>query len=338
MPPMETSAFEPPLWLRNGHAMTLAATLWPRRFPDLPPATAELVAVADDTQLRLECHWQPEAARRPTAVFVHGLEGSSASHYMLGLAEKAWRAGFNALRMNVRNCGGTEHLTPTLYHSGLSKDLAAVARELLERRRLPELHLAGVSMGGNMVLKLGGEWGAAAPVGVASLAAVSPALDLARCADALHQPQNVIYEWNFLYGLKKRLRRKARLFPDRYDPSALARARSVREFDDLYTGPHCGFGSADGYYSQCSALRVVAGIRLPTLVIAAEDDPFIPIESFRQAVLTENPNITLVVTRYGGHVGFLAGRRPPGEDRYWAENRVLDFFRRRSTCLRGSGT
>lgn len=318
--------------LRNGHLMTVVAALWPRRFPRLPSPTPTLLEVAPESRLRLECHWQPQRRERPALVLVHGLEGSSQSHYMLGTAEKAWGAGFSAVRVNVRNCGGTEHLTPTLYHSGLSEDIRVLVGHLLEELQVPEVHLVGFSMGGNMVLKLAGEWGNQAPKAVASVAAVSPAIELGRCADALHRPSNRIYEWKFLWSLKARLRRKARLFPDRYQTAGLSRIGSVREFDDRYTGPHCGFGTADNYYARASSLPFVARIALPAFILAAQDDPFIPIESFYTPALRENPHVTLVTPTHGGHVGFLA-RASPNEDRWWAENRVVEFCRTHSQVL-----
>ncbi|MFQ5696296.1 MAG: YheT family hydrolase, partial [Terriglobia bacterium] len=228
------SDFVAPRLLRNGHAMTLAAAFWPRRFPALPPAELWLAEVAPQTRLRLDCHWQARPDARPALVLVHGLEGSSDSSYMLGTAEKAWQAGFNVVRMNLRNCGGTEHLTPTLYHSGLSEDVRAVAARLTEQRRMPEVHLTGFSLGGNQVLKLAAEWSAAAPAEVASIAAVCPALDLAACADALERPANWLYQRRFLRGLKTRLRRKALLFLALYSTDGLARARTLREFDDRF--------------------------------------------------------------------------------------------------------
>lgn len=318
--------FEPPWPLRNGHLMTLAGTFWPRRFPHLPPAESRVVEVETETRLRLDCHWQAERAARPALLLVHGLEGSSESRYILGTAEKAWRAGFNVVRQNVRNCGGTEHLTPTLYHSGLSGDVAAVVKHLLEAEGLAEVHVAGFSMGGNQVLKLASEWSEAAPRAVASFAAVCPSLDLAACADALELPSNSLYQWHFTSSLKRRMRRKARLFPDRYHTDGIARVRTVRQFDDRFTGPYSGFGTAANYYAQASARPHLARIVRPTLIIAAADDPFIPISSFRDPAIASNPHITLVTPNHGGHVGFVS-RRSNSEDRFWAENRVVDFCR-----------
>jgi predicted alpha/beta-fold hydrolase len=322
----QSPEFIPPYLLRNAHRMTVAATFWPRRFPALPAPEPRLAEVAPDVRVRLDCHWQPDRTCCPTLLLVHGLEGSSDSHYILGAAEKAWRAGFNAVRMNVRNCGGTEHLTPSLYHSGLSADVDAVVQRLLADD-LPEIHLAGFSMGGNMVLKLAGEWAAAAPRQIGSVSAVCPPVDLAGCADALHRPANRFYEWRFLFGLKSRLRRKARLFSRLYQTDGLRRVRSVRGFDDLFTAPHFGFGTAANYYAQASALPLLGRIALPTLILTAQDDPFVPFETFRDPALTGNPNITLLSPRFGGHVGFLA-QGGATEDRFWAENRILDSVHR----------
>ena len=326
--------FEAPRLLRNGHLMTFAGTYWPRRFPDLPPAEIRLVEVAPETRLRLDCHWQPARAHRATLLLVHGLEGSSESGYILGTAEKAWREGFNVVRQNVRNCGGTEHLTPTLYHSGLSGDVAAVVEHLLQSERLTEIHLAGFSMGGNQVLKLACEWGAKTPPAVASFAAVCPSLDLTACADALELPSNLLYQWYFTSSLKRRLRRKARLFPERYQTDGLAGVQSVRLFDDRYTAPNFGFGTAANYYAQASARPHLSRIARPTLIIAAEDDPFIPIEPFRDPAIAANPHITLLTPEHGGHVGFI-GRRLDSEDRFWAENRVVEFCRHYARLITG---
>ncbi len=166
--------------------------------------------------------------------------------------------------------------------------------------------MAGYSLGGNLALKLAGEYGAAPPPQVHAFAAVSPTLDLAACIDALERRSNWLYQQNFLVSLRRRIRRKLRLFPDHYDASRLARVRSVRQFDDAYTAPMSGYRDAADYYYRASSLRVAACIRVPTLVITALDDPFIPIEPFRDAAVTGNPAIRLVATAHGGHCGFVS--------------------------------
>ena len=328
--------FEPHPLLRNPHVMTLAAAFWPRGFPRLPRPTERLFEVEPGTKLLAQCHWQREPQRHPTLALVHGLEGSSQSLYMLGIADKAFAAGFNALRLNQRNCGGSERLTSTLYNSGLSGDYRAVLAELVDlsgRDALPEVFFAGYSMGGNLVLKMAGELGADAPRQLRGVCAVNPGLDLAACADAIAWPQNFLYEWNFIRGLKQRLRYKARLFPGRYPLDGLARVRTLREFDDTITAPAFGYRDAEDYYYRASALRVVGQIRIPTLIVAAQDDPFVPFASFRAPAIAANPHITFVAPPRGGHCSFIS--RFAGGERFWAEARVVEFCREHSALATG---
>ncbi len=318
------SPFTPRRGLRGGHRQTIAGAYLPRR--DLLPAgEARSFRVDAESELLCQCHWQSDRKRALTVVIVHGLEGSCQSGYVIGTAAKAWDAGMNVVRMNVRNCGGTERLSPTLYHSGLSGDVGAVVRELSAVDKLPRLALVGFSMGGNQVLKLAGEWGREAPPQVRGVAAVSPGIDLAASSDALHQPGNWIYEWNFLLSLRRSLQRKARAFPGRY---SLPRRwwRSLREFDDKVTAPHCGFADAADYYARASAASVLDRISLPTLVIHAQDDPFIRLTAATRAKLLANPHIRLVETEHGGHCAFVA--RPDSYDDRWAERQVIEFFQR----------
>ena len=325
-PSEPNDAFAPRSFLRGGHVQTLAAALLPRRH-SLPPPQARLFNVeagAADVQVLCHCHWQAERRAAATLVLLHGLEGSSAGQYILGTAGKAWAAGMNVVRMNMRNCGGTERLAPTLYHSGLSADLGAVVREIIATDQLPRIFLAGFSMGGNITLKLAGEWGGEAPTEVRAVAAVSPAIDLAACADALHRPGNRLYEWNFLWGLKRRLRLKARLFPGRYETRGLRGLGSVRAFDDQVTARYCGFAGADDYYARSSASNVVERIARPTLILHALDDPFVSLTAETRAKLLANPHIRLLETAGGGHCAFLAAAN--GYDGRWAERRVVEFF------------
>lgn len=322
------SPFEPHPLMRNPHAQTAGFALWPRKFPRLPRAVPREFEVEPGTRIRGDCHWQPRPQERPTLVLVHGLEGSSDSAYMRGLAERASVAGWNAVRLNQRNCGGTEALTPTLYHSGRSSDFRAVLAELIERDRLQKIFFAGYSMGGNLVLKMAGELAGSAPKQFRGVAAVCPALDLAACADALALPRNFLYEARFVSGLKSRMRRKAKLFPGIYDLRGLARVYTVRQFDDMITARYCGFRDAAEYYAQSSAMRVLGEIRVPTLVLTAQDDPFVPRETFTVPALKGNPHITLVSPEHGGHCAFIS--RESGDKRFWAEASVMEF------CLQSS--
>jgi predicted alpha/beta-fold hydrolase len=297
--------FEPHPLFRNPHAQTLATAFLPRRFPRLPRSVPRDFETEPGTRIRGECHWQAVPRERPTVVLVHGLEGSSKSGYMLGLAERAYVAGWNAVRLNQRNCGGTESLTPTLYNSGLSGDYRAVLAELIERDTLPGIYVAGYSMGGN-------------------LAGVCPCVDLGICADAVGLPRNFIYQEHFVRNLKKRMQRKGKLFPGKFDLGPMARVRTLREFDDKITAKYCGFRDATDYYFRSSALRVTSEIRVPTLIVTAQDDPFVPFSSFSDPAIATNEHIHVIAPERGGHCAFLS--RYAGDARFWAEACVMEFF------------
>jgi len=311
---------------RGGHRMTVYAWAKRRAFPRLPEPEARYFDVTPDTRVLAECFWQREPRRHPSILALHGLEGSSKAHYMRGLADKAMAAGFNAILLNQRNCGGTEHLAPGLYHSGLTHDADFVIRELVSRDGLPSIGVIGYSLGGNLALKLAGDYGTAAPPQFAGVCAVSPTMDLGRCVRALERRSNFIYQWNFVRNLKRRMRRKAALVPGSFDLEPLARVRTVRAFDEAYTAPHHGFHGADDYYHRASALRVVARIAVPALIIASDNDPFVPWEQFQAPDIASNPNVSVVITRDGGHCAFVA-ESPDGYDGYWAEQRALAFIR-----------
>jgi predicted alpha/beta-fold hydrolase len=320
---MRVKEFEPHRWLGNAHLMTLAGALLPRRTPSVRRAEVRLFEVEPGTQLLARCHWQRGPRRSPTLALVHGLEGSSESSYMRGLAARAFAAGFNVLRLNQRNCGGTERLTATLYNSGLSADFRAVLLELIERDRLPQIFFAGYSMGGNLVLKMAGELGPQRPRELRGICAVCPTLDLSACVDAIALRENWLYQWHFVRQLKSRMRRKAKLFPAQFALNGMSRVCTVREFDDAITAPHCGYRNAADYYERASALRAVQRIAVPTLILTAKDDPVVPFASFAAPELAGNPLIQVVATERGGHCSFIS--RSAGEERYWAEARVVEF-------------
>jgi predicted alpha/beta-fold hydrolase len=339
-PPLEVNGwlapFEPCRGLSSGHLQTIVGNFLPRPAFRLA-AVSETVEVdpADGSRVLCHCHWQaePERAARLTVVLVHGLEGSSDSRYIQGIAARAWGAGYNVVRMNMRTCGGTEMLTPTLYHSGLSGDVGVVVRHYAKRFGLERVALVGYSMGGNQVLKLAGEWGNRAPL--CAVAAVCPAIDLAPGSDALHEPVNRLYEWKFLRSLMARYRRKAELFPRIYATrKAIGPVRSIREFDNKIVAQYWGFRDADDYYDRSASANVVDKIAVPTLILRAEDDPFIRLLPETRAKLLANPYLNLVETLHGGHCAYLS--RDPGNEIHWAEATVMRFLLAATTESNGS--
>ncbi|MDQ3745241.1 MAG: alpha/beta fold hydrolase [Acidobacteriota bacterium] len=338
-PPLEEVArvfrskpFVPHTLFRNGHAQTVAAALRLLRRGELRVEESlyesRTVEVEPRARVLLKCRWQENRPDAPTLLLLHGLEGSSRSLYVLGTARKAFGAGFNVVCMNMRNCGDTEHLSETLYHSGMTGDIHRVlSEELSGREGLKEIYVAGFSMSGNMVLRLAGDYGDDAPPALAGVVAVSPSIELNGCAERLERRENALYRWSFMRSLRRRVRRKKRLHPSAYDTRGLWRVRTLRRFDDRVTAPHGGFRDAADYYARTSSLQVIARIRIPTLILHAADDPLIPAEPFRDPSISANPNVLLILTERGGHVGFIAAASTH-EDRRWAENRVVEFCRR----------
>lgn len=313
--------------------MTLYAWARKRVLTALPPAEPRYFDVAVDTRVLAHCNWQPDRKAAPTLLALHGLEGSSEAHYMRGLADKAFAAGFNVVRLNQRNCGGTEHLSRGLYHSGLTADPVFVLNELRDRDGLGRFAVAGYSLGGNITIKLAGELADRALPEVTAFAAVSPVIELEDCMQSIERRENRIYEWNFCRNLQGRMRRKAKSFPGLFDLDGLWKIWSIRAFDDRYTAPHHGFNGAEDYYRRASAMRVIDQVARPSLILSAADDPFVPPHIFAAPAIRNNPHITTVITAAGGHCAFVepacadnTAGQANGYDGYFAERTVVDFL------------
>jgi len=304
--------------------MTIYAWGKPRQFPRLPPPDERFFDISPDTRVLAHCHWQANRARHPALLGLHGLESSSSAHYMRGLADKAYAEGFNVILLNQRNCGGTEHLAAGLYHSGLVSDADHVIRETAAADGIKDFIVAGYSLGGNLALKLAGDYGDAPPPQLRGVCAVSPVMELAVCVRALERRENFFYQWNFVRGLKRRMRRKAECFPGRFPLDRLDRIRTVREFDEIYTAPHFGYRDASDYYHRASAMRVIDRVRVPALIITAEDDPFVPSAPFREPRVRANHRLRVIITTDGGHCAFVTDTAA-GYDGYWAEHQILQF-------------
>lgn len=331
------SEFIPPWYLRNGHLQTIVGNFLPRTY-SLPTPLTRWVEVETraagsgsgiedygPSALICQCHWQPQPSARPTILLIHGLEGSANSQYVLGNASRAWAAGWNVVRMNMRSCGGGEERSPTLYHSGRSGDVLHAMTALVDEYKLSAVALVGYSMGGNMVLKLAGELGIAAPAALKAVVGVSPLMDLSASSDALHEWQNRVYERRFLRAMLRRFHHKVELFPDIYRPApAVEEIRTLRDFDEHIVARYSGFLSADDYYARVSSSQFVPQISVPTLVLHAADDPFIRMQPTARAALLANPGVTLVETRHGGHCAFLSRER--GNEGYWAEKTLFGYL------------
>ena len=211
--------------------MTLYGWGNPRHFPQLPPPTVRYFDVAEQTRVLAHCHWQPRPWEHPALILLHGLNASSDAHYMKGIAAKAFVRGMNVVRLNQRNCGNTERLSAGLFHSGLTHDAKFVIDELAAVDSMAAIAVAGYSLGGNLALKLAGEYADRPPQVLRAVAAVSPILEISPCVRALERPGNILYQWNFVRDLKSRMRRKDRFWPGKYRPqetSLRAHRPSVR--------------------------------------------------------------------------------------------------------------
>ena len=276
---------------------------------------------------------RPQGAPRGEVLLMHGLEGSSQSGYMVSMGLALARAGFVAHRVNMRSCGGTEHLTPTLYHSGLTADLLAMLESFRAQGR-GRLFLVGYSLGGNVVLKLAGELGERARGVIAGVCAVSTPIDLQACVRAIGKRSNWIYEQRFVKRLCERYRRRHAAAPERFPLDGIGSVRTIYEFDDLFTAPAFGFGDAANYYRTQSSLRFLPSIQVPALLVQAQDDPMIPFEIFTEKEVRTNSNLTLVATRHGGHLGFIS-REPP---RFWADEVLTDWISSQARGTKGEQT
>jgi predicted alpha/beta-fold hydrolase len=316
------TSFDP--LFRQGDLATIAANFWPRNLDESRfPATPEYHQTEPDVRV-LALRHDPAGPPRGELVILHGLEGSHNSGYMKSMAQAALLAGLRVHRLNMRTCGGTEGLAPTLYHAGLTSDLRAILTQF-HAAGLGPLFLAGYSLGGNVVLKLAGELGPAAPaLGLTAVISISTPLDLMACCLRMQEPRNFLYSSKFIDRLKARYRRRAAEFPDIFPLDGLDSVKSVLEFDDKFTSKAFGFGNAANYYATQSAQRFLPAITIPGLLIHAADDPLIPRRVYEDANPAANSALQLLMPPHGGHVGFLARRGP----RFWAEHTAIDWLSR----------
>jgi uncharacterized protein len=312
-------AFDP--FFKNAHLATLAGNFWSRpdserRWP------VQSVLYQTEPGVRVLVHAQrPDGEPRGELILVHGLEGSSHAGYARSMAYAALEAGYATHRFNMRSCGGTESLSLSNYHSGQTGDLLHVIQERKRASGLP-VYVAGFSLGGNVALKLAGELGDAGPELLAGICAVSTPLDLGACVATLDRRENLMYARRFLGCLKRRVRLRHSQAPEIYTLEHLAKIRTIYEFDDYYTARLFGFGTADNYYRTQSSNQFLEKIRIPSLVVIAKDDPLVPFSVYDHPAFALNPHLRLVAVDYGGHLGFIARRRP----RFWLDGLVMDWL------------
>jgi len=320
MPLVAQSQHQPPFYLFNGHLQTIVPSLW-RTVPGVA-YQRERIELPDGDFLNLD--WSRLPPLRPTsalAIVSHGLEGDSSRPYILGMVRALNGAGFDALAWNYRSCGGEMNRLLRSYHLGDTDDLDVVLRHALATGRYQRIFLVGFSAGGNVTLKYLGEDAARVPAEVQRAAVFSVPTDLQASSVHISRPQNQVYLRRFLKSLREKVRAKAKLLPGQVDLTGIEELRDFQGFDSRYTAPMHGFDSADAYYQYASSGRYLAGIRIPTLLVNAQNDPFLPASCFPREVAASSPFVFLETPPDGGHVGFAESN---GE--YYSERRAVEFL------------
>jgi hypothetical protein len=324
-------------FFRHPHLATIAGNYWRRNLdPKRFPVTGRLFET--EPNVRVLVHSQvPSGEVRAHAIIIHGLEGSSAAGYACSLAQALLEDGYAAHRFNMRSCGGTEQYSGrALYHSGQTGDVREVIRQIRAADDKPFI-IIGFSLGGNVALKLAGELGAGASgEGIAAVCAVSTPIDLAACVRQLHKRANWLYANRFLKRLKERIRVKERLTPGVFPVHRLDEVHTIRDFDDIFTAPAFGFGTAANYYATQSSAQFLERVRIPTLLVQAKDDPLIPFSVYDLPAFRTNPHLRLVATEHGGHIGFISRRKPRAQDAAVSALKARDRTPAASV-VRGSG-
>jgi uncharacterized protein len=302
--------------VKNPHLLTILGNFWPRKLDFSPYAyESKFYRTEPDVQVLVQTHTPANPVGE--LVMVHGLEGAGDAGYIRTLAHAALARGFIAHRFHMRTCGGTAHLCNTLYHAGLTSDLLAFLRATRPEHPMLPIFLVGFSLGGNVALKLAGELGDSARGVLAGVCSVSAPIDLAASARRLGERDNWLYEDRFVKRMRARL-----LATGRYTREQLAKPKSIYAIDDQITAPSFGFGTADNYYATQSANQYLDAIRIPTLLIQAQDDTFIPFSSYNHPAFTRNPCLRLIAPEHGGHMGFLSR----GASRFWVDRTIIEWI------------
>lgn len=315
MPLLLPSPYKSPKWLFNGHLETIYPALF-RKKENLYPER-ERIETADGDVLDLD--WHRTGSSR-LVIVSHGLEGNSRRPYILGMAAAFIRKGFDVLAWNYRGCGEELNKKPIFYHSGATYDLESVVNHAATTYE--EINLVGFSLGGNLTLKFLGEEKYSTPK-IKRGVAISVPLDLGKSSDKISSGINLIYSKRFLSTLKDKIRRKAEIFPNDFDLEKLDKLRTLRDFDDQFTGPLHGFSDAEEYYQLNSSLQYLDRIKVPTLVINAKNDPFLSNTCFPEKLSSTLDLIYCEFPDKGGHVGFSPQEKGKS---YYSEARAVEFI------------
>ncbi len=321
---LEQRPFRPHPALWNGHLQTIVGSRQRRSFEwGWKACVTETITLSDRAVIRAEVVFSDDAS--PTLVAVHGMGGSADSVNMLGLSHKAYLEGWNSVRLSLYNLNPNLQ-RPKVFHAGCSSDLADIASELFNGFGFQKCLFVGVSLGGNILLKLLGEWGDDYPPQILAAATISPLVDLTASWQILESRSNRLYRWYYVSRLRRLALERADVLSSYLDIERLRKVRTIREFDEAFTVPLSGYQDVFEYYSESSAVSKLGQIRVPTLLVHSRDDPLLPWSPLTSPAVERNPRLMLALSEHGGHAAFIEGARRD-IDRSWAENRVVDFFR-----------
>ena len=323
MPIVEPSTYKNPWWLPGGHLQTIAPALL--RRPRLITKERERLELADGDFIDLD--WQREG-RDKLAILSHGLEGSSRAIYIQAMADTLWNEGWDVLAWNCRSCSGEINRLPRFYHSGVSEDLHMVLEHALATHPSTQVYLVGFSLGGNITLKLLGELGENTPARLHGAVAFSVPCDLASSSKRLESWLNrKLYMRRFIRPLLEKVENKRPHHPQIPEITSGLKMETFQQFDDHFTAPLHGFQNAEDYWKRSSSRAFLPAIRIPTLLVQADNDPFLAEPCYPYSEARESDTFHLEVTRGGGHVGF----GNPWQKRHWSESRVVEFFNHHTT-------
>jgi uncharacterized protein len=317
MPLIPSSYKTPPYFLFNSHAETIIPSIFRKVVGDYERERLELV----DGDF-IDIDWM-RSNNKKLVIISHGLEGSSERHYSKGMAKYFYDRGWDALAWNCRGCSGVMNRLPRFYHHGATEDIAAVIDHVIQLK-YEHITLVGFSMGGSMSLKYVGERRGMLPTQVRSAVTFSVPCDLKSSATELDKPSKKFYLNRFLKKLEKKIRAKSALFPEQISTAGLEKIKTFREFDNKYTAPLHGFADADDFYAKASSGPYIHSIEIPTLIVNALNDPFLPDECYPVEIAKNHLNVYLETPSRGGHVGFSLY----GTSESWMERRAYEFAER----------
>ena len=318
MPIIAKTTYSPPFLFRNTHVQSIYPTFF-RKIKGVNYVRERILTPDSDF---IDLDWSRVGADK-AVIISHGLEGHSRRSYMLGMIKAFNSRGWDGAAFNFRGCSGEPNRLMRSYHSGATEDLHTVVSHVLKQKSYTSLSLIGFSIGGNLTLKYIGEMSSTLSPLIKSAAAISVPCDLESSSWKLSERSNILYMKRFLKMFHDKIQLKMQIMPDKINDKDYKSIRTFKEFDDRYTAPIHGFSSAKEYWSKCSCKQFIAGIKIPTLLISAQDDPFLPQECYPVEEAEDSRYLFLEMPESGGHVGFI-DFKPNGE--YWHETRVASFI------------